>query len=95
MISDLSDHPDRNKEGLIMDCVGWLADRSEAIDFVEENKLDIHESLYDYAVIRFIPQGVYKRCSEEIWFRFNYDTKKYEKHGSKVDTPNYSKYPIG
>ena len=60
-------------------CLGWFDNEKEAVNFVESNRLDINETCYDYALISFIPQGIYRVPVQQIWFKFNYDIKKYEK----------------
>jgi hypothetical protein len=60
-------------------CIGWLANEQEAIDFVVNNTSDINETCYDYALIAFIPQGINRVPTERIWFKFNHDTKKYDR----------------
>lgn len=47
---------------------------------VLENRCDINETIYDYAVIETIYPGLYQYADGEDrkFYKFNYDTKMYE-----------------
>lgn len=50
---------------------GYYDTRSVAIRAVKLNNCDIHECLYDYAVIEYIPDGLYNVAEERIFFKWN------------------------
>lgn len=61
-------------------CVGFYYDMESAEEAVIENRCDIFECLYDYAVIEQTPQGVYGTSSSEYkrWFyKYDHDNNKY------------------
>ena len=58
--------------------VGWYKNKDQAITCVAENRCDLNETIYDLARIQFIPEGIYTLHREDMWFKFNYETKKYE-----------------
>ena len=65
--------------------VGWFKSRAKAMNCVNNNTCDLNEAgVYEYARISFIPEGIYMPPEEDIWFAFNYDTKKYEAFKAKV-----------
>jgi len=64
--------------------VGWFKSRRKAIKCVVNNVGDLNETVYEYARLSFIPEGIYMIPEEDIWFAFNYDTKKYEAFKAKV-----------
>lgn len=60
-------------------CVGYVDSLLEAIEILQENRDDINETIYDYAVIENIPQGIYQIDQNPIYFKFNYKEHKYER----------------
>ena len=59
-------------------CVGYYKTFEEAEDAVKENKMDICESCYLYAVIENVPEGLYQYDTEAKWYKFNMEEEKYE-----------------
>lgn len=57
---------------------GYYNDRDVAIRMVELNNLDIHEYLYDYAVVEYIPEGLYNIAEERIFFKWNEEKQIFE-----------------
>jgi len=59
--------------------VGWFKSRAKAMNCVNNNTCDLNEAgVYEYARISFIPEGIYMPPEEDIWFKFNPDSKRYE-----------------
>lgn len=71
--------------------VGWFNDYDEAEKIVLENQCDLWETIYDYAVIDWIPKGLYQSDGGYFWFKFNIETSKYE----LVDCPKGFENIIG
>lgn len=67
-------------------CVGYFERKDDAVVTVKENIYDIHESICDYAVIVELKQGLYSAVYEEIWFKYNNETNKY----NTIDKPQWS-----
>ena len=53
--------------------VGYYPHKEWAIEDLHINNLDIHEYLYDYAVIEKIPMGLYQPADETIYFKWDED----------------------
>jgi len=70
--------------------VGWFRSRDMAIECVVNNVFDLNETVYDYAQISFIPEGIFMIPEEDIWFAFNYDTKKYEAFKAKISKDDFA-----
>lgn len=61
--------------------IGWFTHYDDALDIVTNNKHDIFEYYYEYAVIEKLPAGMYPTTHEEhgrYYFRYNLNTNKYE-----------------
>jgi hypothetical protein len=60
-------------------CVGFYYNKEIAIKTVEHNCGDIYEcGSYPYAVIESVGDGLYYINREEIWFKWNKASEKYE-----------------
>lgn len=64
---------------------GYYKDREIAIRMVELNNLDIHERLYDYAVVEYIPEGLYNIAEERLFFKWNENTRMFEQTEEFID----------
>jgi hypothetical protein len=70
---------------------GYYTDRDVAIRMVELNNLDIQERLYNYAVVEYIPEGLYNPAEEKIFFKWNEDKRQFERfEGFKDYWGNYA-----
>ena len=72
---------------------GYYNDRDTAIKMVEINNLDIQERLYDYAVIEYIPEGLYNFAEERIFFKWNEEKRIFEMFEGFDD--NWGNYAFG
>ena len=80
---------EKNKNGIpdVGDArtVGYYPHREWAIEDLHNNNLDIHEYLYDYAVVEKIPMGLYSLVEETIYFKWNEDKQGfYEIDGTNM-----------
>lgn len=70
-------------------CWGWYKKLNDAIQAIEENRLDMHENEFTYAVIEKVPHGVcpiiIDQCRWFIW-----EGSHEEGHYSKCDKPKWS-----
>ena len=64
---------------------GYYRDRDVAIRMVQLNNLDIHEYLYNYAVVEYIPEGLYNIAEERVFFQWNEKTKAFEQIEEFID----------
>jgi hypothetical protein len=51
--------------------VGWFSTLAEAQDCVRENRGDIYEGVYTYAVIEELPAGLYPIPIGQDWFAWS------------------------
>jgi hypothetical protein len=61
-----------------MECVGYDKDFNYAKDVLVENRLDLNETIYDYAMIEEISNGLYADDVRRWWFKFDYNRGIYE-----------------
>lgn len=64
---------------------GYYNDRDVAIRMVELNNLDIQERLYNYAVVEYIPEGLYNIAEERIFFKWNEEKRMFEQIEEFID----------
>lgn len=57
---------------------GYYKNREEAIEAVTKNYCDIQERIYQYAVIEYIPEGLYNIAQEQLFFQWNDERKAFE-----------------
>lgn len=59
-------------------CVGYFHDIDRALDVVRNNRYDLWEAgCYPWAVIEWIPEGVYQYDYEPQWFEYDEETNTY------------------
>ena len=63
-----------------MECVGYYQDFDYAKDTLVTNQLDINETIYDYAMIEEIRNGLYADNVRRWWFKFDYNKGIYEEY---------------
>lgn len=75
--------------------VGYYDSKEEAISRVLENRCDLWETIYTYAVVERLSSGLYPFVSEEErwFFKWNNDTKQYEPTEPFKD--NFGNYAFG
>ena len=55
--------------------LGYFWDRKSAINAVHRNVTDMHKTIYPYAVIERIEQGLFPVPKERMWFRWQEEKK--------------------
>ena len=75
--------------------VGYYTEKDQAINAVLENRCDLWETIYTYAVVELLEPGLYPLAmSEDRWFfKWNNDTKQYEPMDPIND--NFGNYAFG
>lgn len=68
----------KNNEEEDRRCVGYVSDLDLAKEIIENNKYDLNETIYNYALIENIPEGIYQYDMNPLWFKFNELDEKYE-----------------
>ena len=63
--------------------------------FLNENVCDMHECLYEFAVIESIGQGIHSHAKEVAWFRWNEEKQGFFEIEKPECTRNYSNYALG
>ncbi len=74
---------------------GYYFSKDSAIKAVKENQSDIHECLYTYVVIEAIPEGIHRNVIEKIWFRWNTQTKKWNKLNKEPKIAKFCNWAMG
>lgn len=59
-------------------CVGYVSDLDLAKEIIENNEYDLNETIYNYALIENIPEGIYQYDMSPLWFKFNELDEKYK-----------------
>jgi len=52
-------------------CIGYYNSFKKANDIVCNNTCDLWETIYNYAVIECIPEGLYPIRYREFWYKYN------------------------
>ena len=79
-----------NTESLIgkhFRCFGYYKTEEDAIAAVTENCCDIQERCYDYAMVEYIPGGVYALAEKRLFFKWNDELEMFEPIPSLDDSP--------
>ena len=61
---------------------GYYWDKASAVDAVHRNVTDIHETIYPYAIIECLEQGLFPVPKERQWFGWQEDLS----HASAIDS---------
>ena len=78
-------------------CFGYYKTFEEADQAVKCNSCDINETIYDFAVIEFIEDGLHSICLEDNrWFyMFNYIFGIYERIEEPEEVKHFCNFSIG
>ena len=57
--------------------VGWYPEYSIAVEAVRENRLDINEEMYDYAVVEEMEPGLYPNVVQRQFFEYDRNSDSY------------------
>lgn len=71
--------------------MGFYFDKKTAVEVVENNETDLNETIYDYAIIERVQEGLYNCTNERTFYKFNYETREYE----EIEEPEGFKNIIG
>lgn len=69
--------------------VGYLNNLNKAKEIVENNYYDLFETIYDYAVIEEVPEGIYPLYKNQFWYKWNLKEDKYEECEKPKCAMNY------
>ena len=76
-------------------CVGYFESLERAANLVESNACDLHETIYEFAVIEKLGEGIYPTPEEEHWFAFNDALDRYEPIEKPSETNHTCNWAIG
>ena len=76
-------------------CVGWLDSFEEANCAVENNFSDIHDNMYEYAIIEKMEPGICVPDIDRVVYKWNADLKRYEKIETPIELSKVSNFGIG
>jgi two-component SAPR family response regulator len=57
--------------------VGFFENLDRAVDIVKNNRCDINETIYDYAVIEYLTDGLYPVAELVELYKFDHDKNEY------------------
>lgn len=75
--------------------IGYYPHKEMAIEDVLENAIDMNEGMYKYAVIEFIPCGLYQPATEKIFFEWDDQSRHYLEVDSENFLDDFGNYAIG
>lgn len=78
-----------------MRVVGFYTDKTKAEDTVINNVCDLWETIYDYAVIERIDEGIYKSTHERQFYKYNMDLRKYESIEEPKELKHFAGFTMG
>lgn len=67
---------------------GYCKDKNVAFEILHENRTDIWEGIYEYAVLEKMGEGICPAVQEEIWFKYDQKRKGY----FEIETPDCVKH---
>lgn len=67
--------------------VGWYSNFEDAYSSVCENRCDINETCYDYALIEECEEGLYHPAFKRWWFKYDQEKDRY----FQIDEPDFIK----
>ena len=76
-------------------CWGYYSDRDRALQALHENRTDMWETIYDYAVLEKIPEGLIPDPEEVQWFKFDMKRNGYFEISMPEGENAYSSFTIG
>lgn len=76
-------------------CWGYFHDYETACRALRENWTDMWETIYDYAVLEKIPEGLVPDVEEVHWFKFNMEYKGYFEMPIPEGESKYDSFTIG
>jgi len=62
---------------------------------LHENWCDMHEYLYEFAVVEYIEQGIHSHAKEMAWFRWDDEKEGFFEINKPECTIHYSNYALG
>ena len=69
-------------------CWAFYSDKEKAIQSLHENRTDMHEYFYDYAVIEEYEEGICNDTGERQWFKWDEEHQGY----FEIEEPEGVKY---
>lgn len=74
---------------------GYYKDRDEAVLALHENRTDMWEYLYDYALIEKIEEGICSYASSRQWFKYDLEQGGYFEIDEPECVRNVCNFAIG
>lgn len=74
---------------------GYYPHKERAIECLHNNNLDIHEDMYDYAVVEEIPMGLYTLAEERIFFKWDEEKHRFSEIDGAEFADNFGNYAFG
>lgn len=74
-------------------CFGYYIEKEDAEEALRLNSCDMHETMYDYAVIEKVEPGIHPYAEITGWFQYNDEKNSYEP--IEVGRTGFCNYAIG
>ena len=74
---------------------GYFSAKKDAFNSLKENKCDLHEFLYNYAVVEKIEEGLHPDAEEEYFFKFNKMSGGFELIDKPIELFHCRNFTIG
>lgn len=85
-IEDFNEHSTKHSR-----CVGYFSDLNRAKEVLTENQCDLFETIYNYAVIEKVAEGLYQYDLNPLWFKWSREEECYK----EIDKPKEARNIVG
>ena len=76
-------------------CFGYYDNLRDAVAVLNENRCDLHETVYWYAVIEEIGQGISRMPTGEWWFKYDKDRDGFFEIEKPKETEHVCNHALG
>ncbi len=76
-------------------CVGYFESKEEADNAVVNNWCNIHDNMYQYAIIEYIEPGILLQDLHRYFYEWNEEKKQYEPKNEPKSIKGYCNFSIG
>ena len=84
----------RKRKSAFFENAGFYHNIKEAVNAVEENKDDLFEGIFLYAIVLEFDEGLYNTPNKEIWFKWSKNQNKYVTCKKPVEKYNFLEYEV-
>jgi hypothetical protein len=74
---------------------GFKETLEDATSSLQENRCDMHETIYNYAVVEKIDAGIHPVVEQEKWFKWDNEKKGFYEIDKPKETMNFINFAFG